>query len=43
MSGGEGEVGGGYSVSLGTDPLQANHNPAIFLPPGTVKLSKSPR
>ena len=33
-----------HSVSLGTDPPLANHNPAIFsVPPqGTEKLNKSP-
>ena len=33
-----------YSVSLGTDPPLANHNPAIFsVPPGTEKLNKFPQ
>ena len=37
---------GNHSVSLGTDPALASHNPAIFSAPshpGTEKLNKSPR
>lgn len=37
---------GNHSVSLGTDPALASHNPAIFSTPsnpGTEKLNKSPR
>ena len=33
-----------YSISLGTDPSLANHNPAIFsVPSGTEKHNKSPQ
>ena len=31
------------SISLGTDPPLANHNPATSVPPGTGNRNKSPQ